>query len=79
MRALNKFNAEDRASYMALMKASIGEAIGLNGYSDEDDLLQRKVDALNRKRLELIAVSQKKAWLSNNITRDTLDKYAYNA
>ncbi|MEA5050674.1 MAG: recombinase family protein [Oscillospiraceae bacterium] len=54
MRALNKFNEEDRATYMALMKATIGEAIGLNGCSDEVDLLQRKVDALNRKMLELI-------------------------
>lgn len=54
MRALNRFNEEDRATYMALMKATIGEAIGLNGCSDEVDLLQRKVDALNRKMLELI-------------------------
>lgn len=54
MRALNKFNEEDRATYMELMKATIGEAIGLNGCSDEVDLLQRKVDALNRKMLELI-------------------------
>lgn len=54
MRALNRFNEEDRPTYMALMKATIGEAIGLNGCSDEVDLLQRKVDALNRKMLELI-------------------------
>ena len=54
MRALNKFNEEDRATYMALMKATIGEAIGLNGCSDEVDLLQRKVEALNRKMIELI-------------------------
>lgn len=54
MRALNRFNEEDRATYMALMKATISEAIGLNGCSDEVDLLQRKVDALNRKMLELI-------------------------
>ncbi|UOO37971.1 recombinase family protein [Oscillospiraceae bacterium CM] len=54
MRALNRFNEEDRATYMALMKATISEAIGLNGCSDEVDLLQRKVDALNRKMLEMI-------------------------
>lgn len=57
MRALNRFNEEDRPTYMALMKATIGEAIGLNGCSDEVDLLQRKVDALNRKMLELISES----------------------
>ena len=54
MQALNKFNEEDKSTYMALMKATIGDAIGLNGCSDEVDLLQRKIDALNRKMLELI-------------------------
>ena len=39
---------------MTLMKATIGEALGLNGCSDEVDLLQRKIDALNRKMPELI-------------------------
>ncbi len=54
MRALNHFNEEDRSTYMVLMKATIGEALGLNGCSDEVDLLQRKIDALNRKMIELI-------------------------
>ena len=36
------------------MKATIGDAIGLNGGSDEVDLLRRKIDALNRNMLELI-------------------------
>lgn len=54
MRALNQFNEEDRSTYMALMKATIGEALGLNGCSDEIDLLQRKIDALNKKMIELI-------------------------
>ena len=54
VRALNKFNAEDTSTYLALMKATIGDAIGLNGGSEEVDLLQRKIDALNRKMLELI-------------------------
>ena len=40
MRALNKFNAEDTSTYLALMKATIGEAIGANGGSDEIDLLE---------------------------------------
>lgn len=54
VRALNKFNAEDEATYLALMKATIGDAIGLNGGSDEVDLLKRKIEALNRNMLELI-------------------------
>ena len=54
VRALNTFNAEDSLTYLALMKATIGDAIGINGGSDEVDLLERKIDALNRKMLELI-------------------------
>ncbi|MPL97249.1 hypothetical protein SDC9_43438 [bioreactor metagenome] len=54
MRALNQFNEEDRSTYMALMKATISEALGLNRCSDEIDLLQRKIDALNKKMIELI-------------------------
>lgn len=54
MRALNQFNGEDRSTYMALMKATISEALGLNGCSDEVDLLQRKIEALNKKMIELV-------------------------
>lgn len=54
VRALNKFNAEDSYTYIALMKATIGEAIGLNGGTDEVDMLQRKIDSLNRKMLALV-------------------------
>ena len=45
VRALNKFNAEDKFTYLTLMKATIGEAIGLNGGSDEIDLLERKMES----------------------------------
>ena len=41
VRALNKFNDEDTSTYLTLMKATIGEAIGANGGSDEIDLLER--------------------------------------
>lgn len=54
VRALNKFNAEDRFTYITLMKATIGEAIGLNGGSDEIDLLERKIESLNAKILEMV-------------------------
>ena len=40
VRALKRFNAEDDSIYLSLMKATIAEAIGLNGGSDEIDLLE---------------------------------------
>ena len=36
------------------MKATIADAIGLNGGSDEVDLLQRRIDALNARVLQLV-------------------------
>ena len=57
MRALNKFNAEDTSTYLALMKATIGEAIGANGGSDEIDLLERRIDALNSRMLKMVSES----------------------
>jgi chromosome segregation ATPase len=54
VRALNKFNANDRATYLTLMKATIGDAIGLNGGSDEIDLLERRIDALNKRMIALV-------------------------
>ena len=35
VRALKQFDAEDEVTYLTLMKATIGEAIGLNGGTDE--------------------------------------------
>jgi site-specific DNA recombinase len=57
VRALNKFNAEDTSTYLALMKATIGEAIGANGGSDEIDLLERRIDALNNRMLKIVSES----------------------
>lgn len=54
VRALNRFNTENRDTYLMLMKATIGEAIGLNGTTDEVDLLQRRIEALNKKMLEIV-------------------------
>lgn len=54
VRALNQFNKENEATYMALMKATIGEAIGINGSSDEIDLLLRRIDALNKRMLTMV-------------------------
>ena len=49
VRALKRFNAENESTYLTLMKATIGDAIGINGGSDEIDLLTRRVEQLNRR------------------------------
>lgn len=54
VRAINRFNDENRHTYLALMKATIGEAIGLSGTSDEVDLLERQIEGLNNKMLEIV-------------------------
>ena len=59
VRALNKFNSEDAATYLMLMRSTIGEAIGINGGSDEIDLLQRRIEALNKQMLTIVNESMK--------------------
>jgi len=54
VRALNRFNAENEATYLMLMKATIGDAIGLNGGSDEIDLLTRRIEALNKRMISMV-------------------------
>ena len=54
VRALKQFNHENEATYLSLMKATIGEAIGLNGGTEEIDLLSRRIDALNKRMLALV-------------------------
>ena len=54
VRALNRFHTEDESTYLALMKATIGEAIGINGGSEEIDLLTCRIDALNKRMLDLV-------------------------
>lgn len=36
------------------MKATIGDAIGINGGSDEVDLLQRRIEVLDKRTLQLV-------------------------
>lgn len=60
VRALNKFNDEDTSTYLTLMKATIGEAIGANGGTDEIDLLERRIDALNSRMLKMVNDSVEK-------------------
>lgn len=54
VRALKRFHAEDESIYLTLMKATIGEAIGINGGSEEIDLLTRRIDTLNKRMLDLV-------------------------
>ena len=54
VRTLNRFNAENEATYLTLMKATIGDAIGLNGGSDEIDLLTRRIEALNKRMISMV-------------------------
>ena len=37
VRAIKRFIAENESTYLTLMKATIGDAIGINGGSDEID------------------------------------------
>ena len=59
VRGIRRFNEQDEGTYLTLMKATIGEAIGLNGGSDEIDLLQRRIDSLNAKMLNIVTESLK--------------------
>ena len=59
VRAINRFNQEDASTYLTLMRATIGDAIGLNGNSDEIDLLKRRIDMLNKQMLDLVNESVK--------------------
>ena len=59
VRAINRFNQEDASTYLTLMRATIGDAIGLNGNSDEIDLLKRRIDMLNKQMLDLVNKSVK--------------------
>lgn len=54
VRAINRFNDEDANTYLTLMKATLCDALGLNGAKDEEDLLLRRVEALNKQMLEIV-------------------------
>ena len=54
VRAINKFNSQDHAAYLALRKATIGEALGIQAETAEIDELKRRIDALNQKMVSII-------------------------
>ena len=45
---------EDNSTYLALVKATICEALGFNDAPDEAEFLERKIEALNKKMLSMI-------------------------
>ena len=59
VRAIQKFRDEDAGTYEALMRATISEAIGLNGGDDELNLLRSRIDALNKKMVDIVSESVK--------------------
>lgn len=54
VRVLNRFRQEDAQTYLTLMKATIGEAIGLQGNTDEIELLEKRIEALNDRMLTMV-------------------------
>ena len=63
VRAINRFNQENETTYRLLMKASLSDALGLSGSSEEMELLTRKIEALNAKMMAMVneAVSEEKS------------------
>ena len=59
VRAIKKFNEENGQTYNALMKATIGDLLGINGTDDEIQLLEQRINALNKRMLEVVSESVK--------------------
>lgn len=54
VRAINRFNQENATTCRLLMKASLSEALGLGGSSEEMELLNRRIESLNNKMMAMI-------------------------
>ena len=54
MRAVNRYYSEDTAGFTTLLKVSMNEALGLGGGAEKIDLLTRRIEALNRKMMDLV-------------------------
>ena len=57
VRAIRKFNEEDDRTYIALMKATIGDALGITGNSEEVEFLERRIEALNKRMVQIVSAS----------------------
>lgn len=57
VRAIKKFNEEDDRTYIALMKATIGDALGITGNTEEVEFLERRIEALNKRMVQIVSAS----------------------
>lgn len=57
MRAIAKFYEEDSETYIALLKATLADAMGCSSTRNEIDYLERRVDALNKKMMNIVSES----------------------
>lgn len=57
VRAIRKFNEEDDRTYIALMKATIGDALGITGNTEEVEFLERRIEALNKRMVQIVSAS----------------------
>lgn len=56
VRAIRKFNEED-STYIALMKATLGDALGITGNNEEIEFLERRIEALNKRMVQIVSAS----------------------
>lgn len=54
VRAINRFNQEDSATYQMLLKVSLVDALGFRAGAEEIDILSQRIDALNLKMMDLV-------------------------
>ena len=59
VRAIKKFREEDAATYENLVRATLEDALGLHEEYDEIQLLQSRIEALNKRMVEIIGESVK--------------------
>ena len=57
VRAIRKFNEEDDRTYIALMKATLGDALGITGNNEEIEFLERRIEALNKRMVQIVSAS----------------------
>lgn len=51
------FEEEDDSTYIALMKATLGDALGITGNNEEIEFLERRIEALNKRMVQIVSAS----------------------
>lgn len=59
VRAINRFNDEDAATYRMLLKVSLCDALGMKAGAEEIDLLSKRIDALTKQTMEMVEETMK--------------------